>query len=138
MTRPIWPRRHIPSARPLDWVRRRGHVYGTVLVDIETGRPVGPLAERSADSLEAWLGSRPGSEVICRDRGGCYAEGSARGAPLAVQVADRWHLLHNLGDAVGRAAARHLSCLRDEAAPPDVKIAGADVRAVLEAATASV
>ncbi len=58
---------------------RKGHVYGTVLVDIETRRPVDMLPERSAESFRAWLDAHPGVEIICRDRGGCYAEGASRG-----------------------------------------------------------
>ncbi|MFJ1756156.1 transposase [Kitasatospora sp. NPDC088134] len=78
-----------------------------MLVDAETRRPVDPLPDREASSLAAWLAERPDVEIVCWDRAPFFAEGTTAGAPQAVQVADRWHLWHNLSEAAERAVARH-------------------------------
>jgi transposase len=98
-----------------DWALRKGQVYGTILCDLESHRPVDLLPERSAEGLARWLGEHPGVEVISRDRGGEYARGASIGAPDAVQVADRWHLLHNLTEALQRGIDRRQGVLADAA-----------------------
>jgi transposase len=83
-----------------DWAWRKGHSYGTILVDLERRCVIDVLPDRSADSFADWLTEHPDIVVVSRDRLGLYAEGTRRGAPQAVQVADRFHLIQNLVEAV--------------------------------------
>jgi transposase len=97
-----------------EFALRRGRRYGTILVDVGTHRVVDLLEDASADALVEWLGKHSGSAVICRDRDDVYASAARRGAPEALQVADRWQLTHNLADALERFAVRVLASLRKE------------------------
>ncbi len=104
-----------PTPRVLgidEWAWRRGRTYGTILVDLERHCPVDLLADRSVASVEAWLKAHPGVQIVSRDRSELFAEAITRGAPQAVQVADRWHILKNLTEAVEEVLKQHRSVLR--------------------------
>jgi transposase len=98
-----------------DWAWRKGQSFGTLLVDLERDEVVDLLATRSADALAEWLGRHPEVSVVSRDRQGRYAEGARRGAPQALQVADRFHLVCNLTQAVERELALRRPHLRTTA-----------------------
>ena len=88
-----------------DWAKRKGHNYATIIVDLERGCPVELLPDREASTLQEWLEAQPEIELIARDRSTAYAEACGSGAPQAEQIADLWHLLRNLFEAL----ERHLS-----------------------------
>ena len=79
---------------------RKGQTYGTIVVDLETRRPLDLLPDRSADTVAAWLEDHPTITHLSRDRAVSCIDAAWRGAPQAQQIADRWHLLKNMSDAL--------------------------------------
>jgi transposase len=126
-----------------DWALKKGLTYGTILVDLEARRVVDLLPERTAPALARWLEGHPTIEAIVRDRSSEYGRGATLGAPQAVQVADRWHLLYNLRQMLGRWLAgihgrlEQLPPVTGEAPPPRRTQAYARTRAEVAAAAES-
>ena len=89
-----------------DWAKRRGRVYGTILVDLERHRVIDLLDDRTAETLASWLQAHTQIAVVTRDRSTEYTRGITLGRPDAQQVADRWHLLVNLREALQRVLDR--------------------------------
>jgi len=95
-----------------DFAFRKGHNYGTILVDLETHQPIAILADRKAETLAQWLETHPGIEVLSRDRSKTYKSAMTEGAPNAIQVADRFHLVKNLSESLEQAFGHYRSELK--------------------------
>jgi transposase len=83
-----------------DWAWLKGQRYGTIIVDLERHQPIALLEDRNAETLAVWLKQHPSIRIVARDRAGTYADAANKGAPQAIQVADRFHLLRNLADTL--------------------------------------
>jgi len=120
----VTPGSATPEARVIgvdEWAWAKGQNFGTILVDLERRCVIDLLGKSSANALAAWLTKHPGVTTISRDRHGRYAEGARKGAPEATQVADRFHLVRSLREAVEKELAVHRKELRvslQSQAPP--------------------
>jgi transposase len=121
-----------------DFAFKRGRRYGTLVCDHERQCPIDLLPERTAAAVAAWLREHPEVEIITRDRAAVYKEGATRGAPQAVQVVDRFHMLKNPSAALEEDFARVASVLQEIAtrcadparaagAPPDAATSSTSV-----------
>ena len=102
-----------------DFAWRRGHSYGSIVVDLERGQVIDLLPDRQRETVIAWLRDNPQVEIICRDRGPGYVAAATEAAPQALQVADRWHLFENASDAFLAAVRSEMPGLRRALAPSE-------------------
>src|SRR6266571_4102518 len=94
-----------------DFAMRRGDKYGTILVNLETGKPLDLLPDRTAEAVLPWLEKHQEIQVVSRDRASAYADAVKRALPHATQVADRYHLIQNLREHLQRSLDRKRTCL---------------------------
>ena len=122
ITRTILP--PLPAPRIIgidDFAFRKGHRYGTIVVDLERHQVIDLLPDRQVETVSTWLAAHPTIEVVSRDRSPAYAEAATRGAPQARQVADRFHLVKNAREVLERYLGRYRAVVAQAAvaAPPD-------------------
>jgi transposase len=112
MALPREPVGQVPQIGIDDFAFRRGRKFGTIIVDLQTHKIVDMLPDRTADTSAAWMATHSEIELVSRDRGGDYAAAARKAAPQATQIADRFHLYKNLGEALEGVLARHLAAHR--------------------------
>jgi DNA-binding NarL/FixJ family response regulator len=98
-----------------DWAIKRGHRYGTLIVDLEARQPIEVLGRRETTIVADWLRQHPTVEIVARDRAGAYSDAVRTASQGAQQVADRWHLLTNLRECVERLLVRRSASVREAA-----------------------
>lgn len=94
-----------------DWAFRKGRTYGTIIIDHELGKPIDLLPSSDGDDVKGWLEQYPSIEIVTRDRSGEYRDAITQALPEATQIADRWHLLKNMGETIERHISKRYKSL---------------------------
>ena len=94
-----------------DWAFRKGRTYGTIIVDHELGKPIDLLPSSAGNDVKEWLEKHPSIEIVTRDRSGEYRDAITQALPEATQIADRWHLLKNMGETIERHVSKRYKSL---------------------------
>ncbi len=117
-TIPDLPKTNVTVLGIDDFAMRRGDKYGTILINIETSKPLELLPDRTAEAVMPWLSTHPEIQVVSRDRASAFADAVSRVLPHATQVADRYHLIQNLRDHLQQFLDRKRTCLPEVADIP--------------------
>ena len=83
-----------------DFAFKKRFTYGTLFIDLQTHKPVDLLNTRQPEGVTNWLKTYPFIKLITRDGSKTYAAAVKKASPAILQVADRWHLLHQLFEAL--------------------------------------
>jgi transposase len=100
-----------------DFAFRRGQTYGTILIDLTTRTPVDLLPNREKVTVEKWFKEHPGAKIVSRDRSAVFADAIREGAPDAIHIADRFHLLANLMETLQTQIGKESKAIRDVLVP---------------------
>lgn len=83
-----------------DWAYRKGVNYGSIIIDQSTGEVIDLIKTRNEKDVSDWLKEHPNIQLVTRDRYSVYRNAITQALPKAIQVADRFHLVKNLGDKI--------------------------------------
>ena len=91
-----------------DFAFRKGHNYGTIIVDEKTHKPIAILEGRDGKTLSDWLKKNKHIKTVTRDRASAYAKAIEQELPYAMQIADRFHIHQNLLQAIKKALYKQI------------------------------
>ncbi|MFZ3492360.1 hypothetical protein ACODT5_03810 [Streptomyces sp. 5.8] len=108
---PVWA---VPRVLGLDeFATWKGRRYGTILIDCETHQPLGPAARPGGRDPGRMAARTPRRRDRLPRPCGLLRRRCPHRAPQAPRCADKWHVWHNLGEAVERLVSHHRVLLRD-------------------------
>ena len=95
-----------------DFAKRKGHSYGSVIVNHDTGQIIELIDSRDSEEVAKVLEHYCNASTITRDRGKCFDKAIRKALPSATVVTDKFHVMENLTKAAFPQVQRHFLCER--------------------------